>query len=94
MRSNIVLGTPGYHGTGSCLITRDYAAGSKNRYTVYYIPPSPSKRIKIIGRELPFGFANNLAKKYLQDMLPLASKRLKTAIKRNKEFMLREKENN
>lgn len=91
MRSNIVLGTPGYYGTGSCLITRDYAAGSKNRYTVYYIPPSPCGRIKIIGRELPFGYANNLAKKYLEKLLPLASKRLKKAIKNNKIWMEFEK---
>jgi hypothetical protein len=45
------------------LIVPDIAAGHRGRYTVYKIPSSPSRRIKIIGRELPLKFA----KKYVKD---------------------------
>lgn len=34
------------------LVVPDYAAGRHNRFTIYRIPKSPSRRIKIVGREL------------------------------------------
>lgn len=86
MRANVILGTPGYYGTGTVLVVRDYSAGRKNRYTVYYIPTSSSRRTKIIGRELPFGYANKLGQKYLDDLKPKVSKKLKEAIKHDKEY--------
>lgn len=44
------------------LIVPDIASGSKGRYTVYKIPSSPSRRIKVIGRELNLTFAKKLSK--------------------------------
>lgn len=46
-----------------CLIVPDHAAGMRNRFTVYRIPSCPGKRIRIIGRELPLGFARKIAAK-------------------------------
>lgn len=40
----------------------DNAAGQKNRYTVYKFPKSPSGRVKIVGRELPFKDCKQLIK--------------------------------
>lgn len=87
MRSEIILGSPGYYGTGSVLITRDYAPSRKNRYSVFYIPSSPSKRIKIIGRELPLGLARKIANNYLNSIKEKCSKRLKKAIKNDKDIV-------
>ena len=50
----------GYYGI-QCLIVYDHAAGSNNRYTVYVIPASPSRKIRIIGRELTLGVAKKIA---------------------------------
>jgi hypothetical protein len=50
----------GYDGS-YCLIVPDHAAGNPNRYTVYKIPASPSRRTKIIGRELPLSCAKKIA---------------------------------
>lgn len=44
------------------LILPDIAAGKTPRYTVYKIPSSPAKRIKIIGRELDIRTARFIAK--------------------------------
>jgi hypothetical protein len=43
------------------LIVPDHAAGRFARYTVYLVPSSPSRRIRIIGRELPLGLARRIA---------------------------------
>jgi len=48
------------------LFVPDHAAGRRNRFTVYRIPASPSRRIKIVGRELPLGYA----KKYVERERP------------------------
>lgn len=42
----------GYHGV-YFLVVPDHASGHMNRYTVYQVPASPGRKIKIIGRELP-----------------------------------------
>jgi hypothetical protein len=42
----------GMNGQYYYLIVPDMAAGRKFRFTVYRIPSSPSRRVKIIGREL------------------------------------------
>lgn len=86
MRQEIIQGTDGYYGTGSCLIARDYSSGCRNRYTVYYIPSAPSARVKIIGRELPLGYSKKFAKDYLEKLKLKCSKRLKQAIANDKKF--------
>lgn len=48
------------------LIVPDHAAGKRHRYTVYRIPAAPSRRVKIVGRELPLSDARTVAKKALQ----------------------------
>ena len=50
----------GYYGS-YCLIVPDHAAGRRNRFTVYRIPASPSRRVKVIGRELSLGYAQLVA---------------------------------
>lgn len=42
------------------LIVPDNASGRENRYTVYRIPPSTGRYIRVIGRELPLGFAKKI----------------------------------
>lgn len=56
----------GYHGTGYCLIVPDHAAGRRHRFTVYHIPTSPSRRVRVIGRELPLGHAKRIARAKLE----------------------------
>ncbi len=43
------------------LIVPDHAAGKRNRFTVYKIPSSPSRRIKVVGRELTLAHARRIA---------------------------------
>jgi hypothetical protein len=45
------------------LIVPDHAAGSPNRYTVYKIPASPNRRVRVVGRELPIGFAHRYVRR-------------------------------
>lgn len=45
------------------LIVPDHGSGHRNRFTVYRVPASPSRPIKIIGFELPLGFAKKIARK-------------------------------
>lgn len=45
------------------LIVPDHAAGHRGRYTVYKIPGSPSGLTKVVGRELPLGYARRLVKR-------------------------------
>jgi hypothetical protein len=45
-----------------CLIVPDHAAGRPRRFTVYRIPSSPARRIRIIGRELTLGHARRIAR--------------------------------
>jgi len=51
------------------LILPNVAAGTKGRYTVYRIPSSetPSRRIKVIGRELPLGHAKRVVQKWKEE---------------------------
>lgn len=51
----------GYH-ERYVLIVPDMASGSRGRYTVYSVPSSPSRRIRIIGRELRLKDARRIAK--------------------------------
>lgn len=44
------------------LIVPDIAAGSLGRYTVYRIPASPSRKVKIVGRELPLEYSKEYVK--------------------------------
>ena len=44
------------------LIIPDHASGRPQRYTVYVIPPSPSGKIKVIGRNLTLTTARLVAK--------------------------------
>lgn len=47
------------------LIVPNVASGHRGRYTVYEIPPyepNVKRRIKIVGRELPLGFARKYVK--------------------------------
>ena len=53
------------------------AAKQKPRYTVYKIPSSPGKNIKIIGRELDIITARNIAKEYENDISKESKKLLK-----------------
>lgn len=46
------------------LIVPDMAAGRKDAYTVYRIPSSPSRRIKVIARECDLDFCKKLCKNY------------------------------
>jgi hypothetical protein len=50
----------GYEGH-YCVIIPDHAAGRPKRYSVYRLPSSPSRPIKVIGRELPLGHARKVA---------------------------------
>jgi hypothetical protein len=43
------------------LIVPDHASGRRNRYTVYQVPSSPSRRVKVVGRELPYLSAERVA---------------------------------
>lgn len=45
------------------LIVPDAAAGKKGRYSVYRIPSSPSRRIKVVGRELSLSNARQVVEK-------------------------------
>ena len=54
------IGYDNYH----YLIVPDEAAGRKYRYTVYQIPTSPSRKIKVIGLELPLEYARKVVKKH------------------------------
>lgn len=46
-------------GHGGCyyVIVPDHAAGLPRRFTVYRVPASPSRRVRIVGRELRFNDA-------------------------------------
>jgi hypothetical protein len=61
----LIIGTTERVGYYGCyyLIVPDHAAGHRGRYTVYRIPASPSRRVKIVGRELPLAYARKYARK-------------------------------
>lgn len=44
------------------LIVPDHAAGRPRRFTVYRVPASPSRRVRVVGRELTLGHARRIAK--------------------------------
>lgn len=46
------------------LVVPDHAAGRRNRFTVYRVPSSPAGRVKVVGRELPLGYA----RKYIKEL--------------------------
>jgi hypothetical protein len=48
------------------VILPDNAAGSGGRYTVYRMPSSPSRKITIIGRELPLGHAQRIVREHVE----------------------------
>ncbi len=60
----IILGTSRRAGLSGFyyVIVPDCAAGKRNRYTLYRIPNSPSKKIRILGRELPYRLCVKIAK--------------------------------
>lgn len=67
-------------GEYSYLIVTNFAAGVKKRYTIYRIPLNGNGRVKIVGRELPFGFS----KKYIKRLIACNhsyKKYLKTYVK-------------
>ena len=45
------------------VVVPDAMAGCRRRYTVYRIPDSPSRRVRVIGRELPPRLAWKIAEK-------------------------------
>lgn len=51
----------GYNGH-YCAIVPDHAAGRRARYTVYRLPASPARRVRIVGRELTWAHAIKVAK--------------------------------
>lgn len=55
-----ILRRVGYEGH-YCLIVPDHAAGRRSRFTVYRIPSSPSRNVRVIGRELTLGQARRVA---------------------------------
>jgi len=64
MTKREILGTKkrvGYRGD-YYLIVPDHAAGRRNRFTVYRIPSSPSRRTRILGRELTWAHCMRIAK--------------------------------
>jgi len=46
------------------LIVPDVAAGKKYRYTMYRVPSSPSRRIKVVARECTLKDCRLIAKRY------------------------------
>ena len=44
------------------LVVPDHAAGRRHRYTVYRIPSSPARPVRIVGRELSRGYALKIAR--------------------------------
>ena len=48
------------------LIVPDNAAGKSKRFTVYLIPASPSRSVRIVGRELPLGLSKKIARYHLK----------------------------
>lgn len=52
----------GYYGV-YYVILPDHASGRRRRFTVYKMPASPSRRTKIVGRELTLGYAIRLVKR-------------------------------
>lgn len=64
------------------LIVPDMAAGTKGRYTVYSIPSSPSRRVRVIGRELTLGQARRIAGK-ATGAVPRGTKGEKVVLKRS-----------
>jgi hypothetical protein len=54
----------GYYGPGYFLIVPDHAAGKRRRFTLYHIPTSPSRRVRILGRELTLGYCQQLARRH------------------------------
>lgn len=51
----------GYYGH-YYLIVPDHADACPRRFTVYRVPASPSRRIKVVGRALPLGHARKIAR--------------------------------
>lgn len=66
MKKKIVLETLEKieYNEGYFLIVPDAAAGSPDRFTVYRIPSSPSRRVRVIGRELPLGTAREVIRQF------------------------------
>ena len=54
----------GYDGKYA-LIVPDHAAGKPNRFTVYLIPSSPSRKVRVVGQELTLGVSKRIAKHHL-----------------------------
>lgn len=76
----------GYYGPGNVIIVPDHAAGRPRRFTVYWIPPQPSHKIKIIGRELTLAQSKKVAAKELEQAALSGKKKLKKINKEIKEF--------
>ncbi len=60
----VILGTHrrvGHDGC-VCVIVPDNASGGRDRYTVYRLPGSPSRGVRVIGRELPWSDAVRVSK--------------------------------
>lgn len=53
----------GYHGHYFVIIP-DHAAGLPGRFTTYRVPASPSRSIKIIGRELTLAESKRIIERY------------------------------
>lgn len=72
MRSRVIQETQrvGYDGV-YYLIVPDHAAGKPRRYTVYRVPASPSRRVRVVGQELPLGFA----RRYVRDLIRRRTKK-------------------
>ena len=51
----------GYDGSYRVVVP-DHASGKANRFTVYRLPASPSRRTQVLGRELPLKLAMTVAK--------------------------------
>lgn len=66
MKREVIVSTRrvGYDGH-YFFIVPDHASGRRNRFTIYRVPASPSRRVKIVGRELSLGYAVEYAHKKL-----------------------------
>jgi len=68
----------GYYGC-YFVIVPDHAAGRRKRFTVYRIPATPSARVRIVGRELTFGFAKKYVHRLMNKKMKFFTKRIDTA---------------
>lgn len=60
--SKTIVGYDGCH----YVIVPDEAAGRRQRFTLYRLPSSPSRRVRVLGRELRLGSCMGIVRKAMQ----------------------------